>query len=437
VRQTGAVGAMTVHALLLVGTFLLGLAVGAPVAIAIGFASILVVPLLDIPLVSLAHRMVTTADSFTLIAIPAFMLVGELMTKAGLTQRLVDFSMALVGWMRGGLAVVTVIASMIFAGISGSATADTAAIGSVTIPALKRDGYEAGFSSALVAAGGSLGIIIPPSIPMILLGIVANVSIPELFLGGYIPGILLGFGFMAYAYVVARRHGYGNVLAFSGRRLVTSFGRAFLALLAPVIVVGGIVFGVVTPTESGVLGVAYVTFLGLVVYRELSLRDLYPSLLHAAMTSAIVMFILTVSGLFGWIVARQNIPQAMAEALLSLTTSRVMILMLMNVLLLFLGCLMDTVAILIILVPMLLPIAVKVGVDPVHFGVMFVFNLAVGLLTPPFGYCLFVAAPIGGVDLGHISRKIVPFVIISIAVLLLVTYVEPITMWLPRFFRGG
>lgn len=428
---------MTFEALLLVLAFLLGLVVGAPVAVAVAIASIIVVPLLGLPLVSLAHRMVTTADSFTLIAIPAFMLIGELMTKAGLTQRLVDFSMALIGWVRGGLALVTVIASMIFAGISGSAAADTAAVGSVTIPALKRDRYDPGFSSALVAGGGSLGIIIPPSIPMILFGIVGSVSIPELFIGGYVPGALLGVAFMVYSYVVARRHRYGEVIAFSARRLLKSFLRAVFALLAPIIIVGGIVFGIVTPTESGVLGVAYVTFLGFVVYRQLSVRDLYPALLHAAMTSAIVMFILTVSGLFGWIVARQSIPQALAEALLSVTQNPLVILVLINVLLIFLGALMDTVAILIILVPMLLPIATQIGIDPVHFGVIFVFNLAVGLLTPPFGYCLFVAAPIGGVDMAEISRKIVPFVVIAIAVLLLVTYVEPVTMWLPRYMRGN
>jgi C4-dicarboxylate transporter DctM subunit len=427
---------MSAHAITLLLTFLLGLGIGAPVAVAVGIASLAVVPLLGLPLVSLAHRMVSTADSFSLIAIPAFMLVGELMSKAGLTRRLVDFSMALVGWMHGGLSLVTVVVSMIFAGISGSATADTAAIGSVTIPALKRDGYESGFAAALVAAGGSLGIIIPPSIPMVLLGIVVNVSIPELFLGGYLPGILLGIAFMAYSYVIARRHGYGEVMAFSGRRLARTFARAFLALLAPVIIVGGIVFGVVTPTESGVLGVAYVLFLGLVVYRELSIKDIFPALLHGAITSAIVLFILTVSGLFGWIVARESIPQAMADALLSLTHDRIAILLVMNLLLLFLGALMDTVAILVILAPMLLPIATHLGMDPVHFGVMFVFNLAIGLLTPPFGYCLFVAAPLAGIDMAHISRKIMPFVAIAVAVLLLVTYVEPVTMWLPRLFRG-
>jgi tripartite ATP-independent transporter DctM subunit len=427
---------MSEAGIILVLLFLGCLVLGIPVAAAIGIASVCVILFQDLPVVMLAHQMVNGAQSYTLIAIPGFMLVGTLMAKAGLVDRLVDFCMALIGWARGGLSLVTMFACMIFAGISGSGTADAAAIGSVMIPALKRAKYDADHAAALVAAGGSIGIIIPPSIPMIIYGLSTSTSIPELFLAGYVPGVLLTLLFMVHLYFVAKRKGYGVVQAFSGHGLFTAFRRAFLSLLAPIIIVGSIILGIVTPTESGIIGVLYILFLGFVVHRELKLADLAPAILEASVLTGVVMFMLMTSALFGWILARENVPDTLVQAILSVTDNKFLILLALNVLLLILGCLMDTVAILVILTPVLLPVAQALGMDPVQFGVMFVFNLAIGLLTPPVGYCLFVSSAIARVPIELVTRRILPFVIIAVAVLALVTYVEPVAMF-PRYVFGS
>ena len=422
---------MTEAGAILLAVFAAGLVLGIPIAVAIAIASLTVVAVQQLPLVLLAHQMLNSAQSYTLIAIPGFMLLGSLMSRAGLVNRLIAFSMALVGWIRGGLSHVTVVACMIFAGISGSGTADTAAVGSVMIPSLKKNGYGASLAGAMTAAGGSIGIIIPPSIPMIVYGLSSNTSIPQLFFSGYVPGVLLTIGFLGYLYIVATREKLGILQPFQASELLRTFFESFWALLAPIVIVGGIVFGIVTPTESGIIGVVYVLFLGFVVYRDLKVSDLFPAILEAMVLTGVVMFMLTTSALFGWILARENVPDALVIALLSITDNKIIILLALNLLLLILGMLMDTIAIIVILTPVLVPVAAALGMDPVHFGLMFVFNLAIGLITPPVGYCLFVASAIAGVPMEAMSRAIVPFVIIAIGVLLLVTYVEDIAL-LPR-----
>ena len=420
--------------LVLILIFFGGIGLGVPVAVAMALACLVILLLQDLPIVMLAQQMVNSAQSFTLIAIPGYLLVGALMVKSGIVERLIAFCMAVIGWVRGGLSLVTIVASMIFAGISGSGTADTAAVGGVMIPALKKSKYGASHAAAVVASGGSIGIIIPPSIPMIIYGLSSNTSIPALFLAGYIPGILLAAGFMAYCYLVARRKGLGVVQKFCGPSLGKTFRRAFLALLAPVIIVGGVISGIVTPTESAVIGVAYVMFLGLFVYRELKVGDLAKIFLEAAILSSVVMFMVMTSTLFGWVIAREDIPAALVEGILAVTSNKFAILLAINLLLLILGMLMDTVALLIILTPVLLPVSQVLGLHPVHFGVIFVFNLSIGLLTPPVGYCLFVSSAIAKVPVDQVGRSIAMFVGISIMVLLLVTYLEPVTMFLPRLF---
>jgi C4-dicarboxylate transporter DctM subunit len=417
--------------------FLGGLGLGIPIAVAMGLACVAILIWQGLPIVMLAQQMVNSAQSFTFIAIPAYLLLGSLMGRSGLVERLIDFCMAVIGWVRGGLSLVAILASMIFAGISGSGSADTAAVGSVMIPALKKTNYGAGYAAAVLAAGGSIGIIIPPSIPMIVYGLATNTSIPALFLAGYVPGLLLGGGFMIYCYFVARRRGLGIVQEFNTVSLGRAFRRAFLALLAPVIIIGSVVSAIVTPSESAIFGVAYILFLGFVVYRTLTPNDLIAAFLEAASLSAVIMFIVMTSTMFGWIIARENIPESLVQAVLSVTSSKVIILLSLNAVLLIAGMLMDTIAVLIILVPIVLPVAVALGMDPVHFGVMFVFNMAIGLLTPPVGYCLFISGAIAQVSLGEVIRAIWAFVWISIAVLLLVTFAEPVTMFIPKLFYGG
>lgn len=422
---------MSEAGLILSVVFVIALGLSVPIAITIAVASLAVLLYHNLPMVLLAHQMLNAAQSYTLIAIPAFMLVGTLMSRAGLVQRMIDFSMALIGWVRGGLSQVSLIASMIFASISGSGSASTAAVGSVMIPSLVSRGYSPAFAASVTAAGGSVGIIIPPSIPMIIYAVSANISIPELFLTGYVPGVLVTIGFMAWTFVVASRSDMGVIQAFSTSALGRAFLGAVWALLTPVIMVGGIVFGVVTPTESGIIGVVYVLFLGFVVYRQLTIRDLYPAFEEALMLTGIVMFMLMTSALFGWTLARENIPDTIVQALLSVSDNKIVVLLLINLLLLVLGALMDTIAILIILTPVLLPIGESLNIDPVHLGLIVVFNLSIGLLTPPVGACMFVGAAIARAPITVVSRQIMPFVLMSVGVLMLVTYVEPLAL-LPR-----
>lgn len=418
--------------LILLLSFLFSLAVGIPIAASIAISCVLVILIQDLPLILLAQKMVNGANSFTLIAIPGFLLIGSLMTRSGIVERIIEFCMALIGWVRGGLSVVSMVGSMFFAGISGSGTADTAAVGSVMIPALQRAKYGASHSAAIVAAGGSIGIIIPPSIPMIIYGLSSGTAIPTLFMAGYLPGILLTLGFVVYLYLVSAKQQLGEIQTFSRAHVRRAFLDSFWALLAPVIIVGSILGGITTPTESAVIGVFYILILGFFVYRKLTLKLLYRCLEEAAVMSGVVMFILMTSNLFGWFIARENIPESLVSVIMSITENKYAILLLLNILLLFLGALMDTVALLIILTPVLLPLSVQLGIDPVHFGVMFVFNLSVGLLTPPVGYCLFVAASIGRVSIGAISRAILPFLAVAISILLLVTYLEDVALFLPR-----
>ncbi|CAN0460935.1 unnamed protein product, partial [Discosporangium mesarthrocarpum] len=287
--------------------------------------------------------------------------------------------------------------------------------------------------AALVAAGGSIGIIIPPSIPMIIYGVSTNTSIPGLFIGGYGPGILLGLGFMTLLWVISRRKGYGGGGRLELNMLTSTFKRAFWALLAPVVIVGGIIFGIVTPTEAGVVGVIYTLAIGCLFMRTLSLKDIIESIDETVRLTGVVMFVVAVSGLLAWIMAREQIPQTFVTYALLHTSGAIMIVLLINVLLLILGAVMDTIAILIIALPVLVPIGAELGYDPIQFGVMVIFNLAIGMLTPPLGYCLFVSCSIANVSIGRASLAILPFVAVSIAILMVVAFWPPLTLGLQGF----
>lgn len=411
--------------LLLFGSFIALLIVSVPVAIALGLASS--VALLYSGKVSssyIAQGLVTAIDSFPLMAVPFFILAGDLMGAGGLSRRLLAVANVLFGRYTGGLAIIAVVTCLFFAAISGSGPATVAAIGGLLLPAMAKAGYDKGYSVGLLASAGSIGIIIPPSIPMIIYAVTANVSITQVFLAGALPGLLIGLGLMLVAYVKARRAGYsGTNQRFSKREILATVWDAKWALLVPVIILGGIYGGVFTPTEAAAVGVIYGFFVGVVIHRELRLKELYRLIAGSALTSATVIVIVGTATVFGRVLAIERIPFMVAEYIVQLTDSPVLILMLVNVLLLFVGMFMETLAAIIILVPILLPVVVAVGVDPVHFGIVIIVNLAIGMVTPPVGVNLFVGSRVGQTSLERASAGALPFVLIMLLTLLLITYV--------------
>ncbi|HWU38307.1 MAG TPA: TRAP transporter large permease [Candidatus Acidoferrum sp.] len=381
------------------------------------------------------QRMFAGIDSFPMMAIPFFMLAGALMDTGGISTRLVRFSNYLVGWIQGGLAHVVIVASCFFAGITGSAVADATAIGSTLIPLMKKRGFPVLFSATVVAAAGVVGPIIPPSIPMVIYGAMAGVSIGALFMGGFIPGILIGLGLMAVAYIQAKRHGYPReAVRPSAKEFLRATISAMGAIFMPLIILGGIFGGVFTATEAAVVATVYAFIMGKFVYRELQWQHLPDILYKAGLNTAMILIIVGVANLVGYIMAVERIPLMVAELFLSITTNKWVMLLLINVLLLIVGCFIDGASALIIFTPVLLPLIYKLGIDPIFFGVMITVNLMIGTITPPVGLCLYVACGIADVRLEQISRTIIPFLLIEVAVLFLVTYVPTLIMFLPNMF---
>jgi C4-dicarboxylate transporter DctM subunit len=418
--------------------FVVLLAIGAPVAVAMGLTGAIAVTMLDeIPLEVIAQRFVTGVDSFPLLAVPFFILAGALMNTGGTTQRLVRLANVLVGRFTGGLGHVNVVSNMIMAGMSGSAAADAAGTGSVLIPAMARAGYSRPFAAALTAAASTIGPIIPPSIPFVVFGVLASVSIGRLFLGGAIPGLLMGLYLMAAVYIIARRRGYARGAKPTGGEVWTAFRDALPALMLPAIIVWGIAGGVVTPTEASVLAVLYALFLGTVVYRELSWDSTFAIFGEAAMTTATVMFIVAASALLAWVLTREQAGPQLVRLVTSVSTDPFVILLVLNVILLVLGCFLETLSLMILLVPVLMPLIKTLGIDPVHFGVMFTLNLMIGLITPPVGMSMFITCRIAGIQVAEFAREIWPFVIALVAVLLVVTYFPSVVLFLPNLVMGN
>jgi tripartite ATP-independent transporter DctM subunit len=422
----------------LFGAFFLLLLAGMPVVFAMGIASaaFLVVIGGGIPLTVIPHQMVAGIDNFPLLAIPFFFLAGELMNAAGITQRLVAFATAVVGHIRGGLAYVVIVTNVIMAGFSGTALADASATGSVLIPAMKRQGYSAAFSGAITAAAATIGPIIPPSIPMIIYAVVAEVSVGSLFLAGVIPGLLMGAYLFVVTYFISRRRGYPVQARSTWQELVTATRRASWALMAPVIILGGIVTGVVTPTEAGVLAVIYSLAVGFGVHRELKVRDLPGIFCRTAVGTAVIMIIVGASGVMGWLVANMRIGETVVSGVTAFTQSPWMILLLMNVFFLIVGCLMDPLAGMLIFIPVFMPLIKHVHIDPIHFGLVVVLNLMIGLLTPPVGYLLFMSAEMAEVSIDAIVREVTPLLIALLAVLVISTYWPGMVMLIPNLFQG-
>lgn len=465
---------------ILIGGFLALMLLGMPVALAMISASLLYILVTgSVPNVIVAQRMIAGVESFPLLAVPFFILAGNLMNIAGITGRIYNFAVALVGWMRGGLGQVNIIGSVIFSGMSGTAIADAAGLGTIEIKAMRDHGYSAEFSVGVTAASATLGPIIPPSLPFVIYGMMANVSIGSLFLAGVVPGIVMTLLMMATVAFIARRNNWGGDALFSWQKLgsasieilvvlafplvtwlLTNAGvsvnvavgctlaallladwyfdfSAVMALMAPVILIGGMTLGWFTPTEAAMAAVIWALFLGLVRYRSMTLKGLARATLDTIETTASVLFIVTAASIFAWLLTVSQAAQLMTDAILGFTQNKWMFLLLANVLILIVGCFIDTIAAITILVPILLPIVLKLGIDPIHFGLIMTLNLMIGLLHPPLGMVLFVLARVAKLSVERTTVAILPWLVPLFAALIAITYIPEITLWLPRMMAAG
>ncbi len=418
-------------ALMLIALFAM-LIIGVPVAIALAGSSMLYVLVSgSVPDFVVIHRMVNGVDSFPLLAIPFFILAGNLMNSAGITNRIFAFATACIGWLRGGLGHVNIIASVLFAGMSGAAVADAGGLGTIEIKAMRDAGYDDDFAVAVTAASSTIGPIIPPSLPMVVYGVMASASVGQLFAAGFIPGLLMAVSLMLMVAWYARKRNYPRDARFNIVLLGSTFKRAFLSLLTPIIIVGGILTGAFTPTEAAISASVYALFLGIVVYRTLNWKRLLHVSMETIETSAIILLIVAAASIFAWILTSNRVTEHFAELLMAMTDNPLLILLMLNLVLFVVGCFMETVAAITILVPVLLPIAVSVGIDPVHFGVIMVLNLMIGLLTPPVGMVLYVLSRVSGLSFERCSAATMPFLIPLVIVLILVTFIPAVSMWLP------
>lgn len=414
--------------------FLITLVLGFPVAFCLGITSLTALVVSDVPLLLMTQRLFTGIDSFPLMAVPFFVLAGELMNRGGTTRRLIDFANVIVGRVPGGLAHTNILASMFFGGISGSAVADAAAMGTIMVPGMVKKGFSPGFSAAVTAASSTMGPIIPPSILMVLMGVTTGLSIGGLFAAGIVPGILLGLSMMALSYIMAIKHSFPKeTMQLSPLIIWKEFISAGPALMAPVIILGGILGGIFTPTEAAAVAVLYAFILGMFIYRELSFKDIADVFIQSGTTTAVLLFIIGMANIFAWVLTSEQIPTRIAQGLLSLTSNPYAILMLINILLIFIGMFLEGGAAIIILAPTLLQVTNAVGIEPLHFGLIMVLNLAVGLLTPPLGVCLFVVCGVTGIDFSMVVRAVIPFLLVEIGVLLLATYFPWLILFVPKF----
>jgi tripartite ATP-independent transporter DctM subunit len=417
----------------LVFVFLMALLVGVPVFIALAGSSLIYTHFIaGIPDFIILHRMAGGLDSFPLLAVPFFILAGNLMNSAGITNRIYDFAVACCGWMRGGLAHVNIFGSVIFAGMSGTAIADAAGLGTIEIKAMQDHGYDTEFAVGVTAASATLGPIIPPSLPFVIYGMMGNVSIGALFLAGFVPGAVMTLFMMLYASYCARRYNMGPDQKFRWITLGKTFIAALPALLTPALIVGGMTFGWFTPTEAAIAACSWALILGVFLYRSLSLKQFYKVTMDTIETTAGVLLVVAAASLFGWVLTTTRLTEAGAAALLNLTDNKYIILLLINVLLLVVGCFLETIASISILVPVLMPIILKVGIDPVHFGVVMTLNLMIGLLHPPLGMVLFVLSRISKLSIERTTMAILPWLIPLLMSLLAITLIPELTLWLPR-----
>lgn len=412
------------------GLFFVFLFAGIPVAFSLGCSVLYYFIASSIPLITLPQKMFGGMNSFVLLCVPGFILAGNLMNQGGITYRIIDFANSLVGHIRGGLGQANIVASMVFAGISGTATADSASLGAILIPAMEREGYDTDFSCAVTAASSCIGPIIPPSLPMIVAGTLTGLSVTKLFVAGMVPGLMLGFGMMLVCGSISRIRSYPKREQQGWPERRKAFFGAFWALLMTVIILYGIMGGICTPTEASILAVVYALIVGTLVYRELPIKEIPVIVRESACTTTSILMLIGFANVFAWVLSREQIPTLVANAMLGLTQNKYLILLMINILLLFVGTFMETNAALAILFPTLLGVATKVGVDPIHFAIITVLNLVLGLITPPVGVCLFITSTVGKISLGKVAKAVLPFLAVNLMVLMLVTYCPALTLWL-------
>lgn len=415
--------------ILLFAVFAVLLFLGLPVGFALGIGSLAAVCRAGYPITVIAQRMFTAVDSFPLMAIPLFMLAGALMSHGGITKRIVNFALCFVGPIRGGLSGVVAVTGVIMGGISGSGVADAAAIGSIMVPEMNKRGYQKPFTAALCACCGSIGLIIPPSIAIIIYASTANVSVGDLFLAAYAPGICIGVGFLLYCFYIAKKKGYPKEPSVGKAETWKRFKGAAWALLMPILIVVGIRGGVFTATEGGAVISVYGLLIGMFVYKEIKLRDLPHILLEAAESSATIGTIIAATSLFSWLLTSEQIPAKITNWMIGITDNKFLLLLLINLLLLITGMFIDSGPAIMLLAPILCPVAASLGVNLVQFGLVMVINLTIGLLTPPVGTAMYVGSNISGVPIPEISRALLPFIFIMLLVLMLVTYIPAFTGW--------
>lgn len=424
--------------LILVISFVILLSLGVPISFSIGISSLLtmLMSINSLPAVTtISQRMATGLDSFALLAIPFFILAGQIMNSGGIARRLIDFAKVLVGKLPGGLAFVNIMAAMLFGAISGSAAAAASAIGGFMHPVMKKEGYNEAFSAAVNITSSTTGLIIPPSNILIVYSLASGgVSIAALFIAGYIPGILFGLSLMIVAGIYAHKHNYKVKFDITLSEAFKKFLDAIPSLLLVIIVIGGIVAGYFTATEASAIAVLYALILAVLFYKEVKLKDLPGILLNSATTTAIVMLLIGTSMAMSWVMAYENIPQNVAQALITLSENKIIILIIINLILLFVGTFMDMTPAVLIFTPIFLPVAVRLGIDPIHFGIVMVMNLSIGLCTPPVGSILFVGCSVANLPIMKVVKPLVPFFIAMIITLLVVTYIPELSLWVPGLF---
>ena len=403
-----------------------------PVGIALGFATMLTLVLAtNIDPIMVTQCAVAGLDSFTLMAIPFFMLAGNFMRYGGISKRLLDLADNIVGFFTGGLGAITTVTAMFFAAISGSGPATVSAVGSFMIPEMEKKGYDKGYATALSAAAGTIGVIIPPSIPFVIYGVATETSISDLFKAGFIPGILVGICFLTYNYIVAKTHGWiGNGRKFDGKALWNSFKEAFWALLSPVIILGGIYSGLFTPTEAAAVSCVYTLIVGTFVYKEIRWKEFVDCMMDTVVVAGATTFAVGMATSFSYILTLEEVPVTVSNFVLSLSDNKLLILLVINLFLLVVGMFMDNICSCTILAPILLPVVMSYGVDPVHFGIIMTINLAIGFITPPYGANLFVGSAIGKVPFQRIVKWIWGFIAVAVVALLIITYVPGLFMWM-------
>ena len=415
--------------------FLILLFTRVPIAYSLGISAAIYLLLEGIPFNIVAEKMYAGMDSFTMVCIPSFILAGNLMNTGGITKRIVAFCNVFAGHIRGALAYINILASVLFAGISGTALADVASLGSMLIPAMKDEGYDADFSVAITASTSVVGPIIPPSVPMVIAGTLTNLSIAKLFVGGIMPGLIMGLGFIIPTYYMSKKRNYPKHERVPMKERVKIIKDVIWALLMPLILMVGILSGIFTPTEASIVTVLYAFVVGIFIYKEIKLKDIFPIFRDTVIAAGSVIILVGIANLFAWILTSERVPQTIANGILSITENPILVILIMNIVLLFTGMFMESIAAIIIMIPVLLPVATAIGMSPIHFSIMAILNLMIGLVTPPVGLCLTTAAQIGKISTGRAIKANAPFLVVLLLILALVSYVPAVTTFLPGLMK--